>query len=411
MAEQFIVPKEPELHWKMLLPNFRQKDHFFRQNGHSVHYLFWARNGIYHGLAALGVKPGDNVLVPAYHCTSLVEPILRYGSEAKFYDINVDLSPNFDDIKEKIDRKTRAILAIHYFGFPQPIRKFRELCQARGLYLIEDCAHVLNGSTEEGIALGESGDISIFSWRKFLPLYDGGQLVINNSKLTLNVPWEKGGLLLSLKIAKNTFERLFEGSAAGERHRLSSTWKLFSTLARHLGSLNSGGRRALDVNSYEVEFDLNCVNLGMSGISKRILKRVNIAKVIERRRRNYEHLRDAVQSMKGVTVPYPTVPQNICPWVFPLLVHGVKDLQLILRDRGIPATTWGGVIHPSLILEQFPSARFLYNNLLFLPIHQSMEEKDLQAMIRILGEVLQQRLQVDEKGFDGRLSLSTVSGG
>ena len=410
MAEQFIVPKEPELHWRMLLPNFRRMN-LFRPNGHSVHDLFWARNGIYHGLAALGVKPGDNVLVPAYHCTSLVEPILRYGSEAKFYDINVDLTPNFDDIKEKIDRKTRAILAIHYFGFPQPIRKFRELCQARGLYLIEDCAHVLNGSTEEGIALGESGDISVFSWRKFLPLYDGGQLVINNSKLTLNVPWEKGGLLLSLKIAKNTFERLFEGSAVGKRHMLSSPWKLFSTLARHLSSLNSGGRRALNVNSYEIEFDLNCVNLGMSGISKRILKRVNITKVIERRRRNYEHLRDAVQSMKGVTVPYPTVPQNICPWVFPLLVHGVNDLQLILRYRGIPASTWAGVIHPSLILEQFPSARFLYNNLLFLPIHQSMEEKDLQTMISILGEVLQQRRQVDEKGFDGRLSLSTVSGG
>jgi perosamine synthetase len=118
---------------------------FFRYNGRPVHYLFWARNGIYHGLAALGVKPGDNVLVPSYHCSSLVDPILRYGSEAKFYDINVDLAPNFDDIKEKIDRKTRAILAIHYFGFPQPIRKFRELCQVCRLNLIEDCAPVLAG--------------------------------------------------------------------------------------------------------------------------------------------------------------------------------------------------------------------------------------------------------------------------
>ena len=92
MAEKFIVPKEPKLHWKMLLPNFRQNGHLFPKNGRSVHHMFWARNGIYHGLAALGVKPGDNVLVPAYHCTSLVEPILRYGSEAKFYDINMDLS-------------------------------------------------------------------------------------------------------------------------------------------------------------------------------------------------------------------------------------------------------------------------------------------------------------------------------
>jgi dTDP-4-amino-4,6-dideoxygalactose transaminase len=408
MAEEFIVPKEPKLHWKMFLPIFRDNSLLAPKNGRSVHHLFWARNGIYHGLAVLGVKPGENVLVPAYHCTSLVEPILRYGCEVKFYDINTDLSSNFDDIREKIDQKTRAILAIHYFGFPQPIRKFHELCQARGLYLIEDCAHVLNGSTEEGIALGESGDISIFSWRKFFPLYDGGQLIINNSQMKLRIPREKGDFLLSLKIAKNTFERLFEGSTARGRRRVSSIWKLFSTLARRLGSLNSGGKRALNVNSYEVEFDLNCLNLAMSGISKRILKRVDIAKVVERRQRNYQHLRDAVQSTKKVTLPYPTVPQNICPWVFPLLVHGVADIQLILRARGIPATSWGGVIHPSLILEQFPSARFLYDNLLFLPIHQSMEEKDLQAMIRILGEVLQQRLQVDEKSLDGSLSLSAI---
>jgi dTDP-4-amino-4,6-dideoxygalactose transaminase len=410
MAEQFIVPKEPKLHWKLLLPTFSPNESF-RSNGHSVHDFFLARNGIYHGLRALGLKPGDNVLVPAYHCRSLVEPILGHGGEVQFYDINVDLTPNFDDIKEKIDRKTRAILAIHYFGFPQPIRQFRELCQAYGLYFIEDCAHVLRGNTEEGITLGQSGDISIFSWRKFLPLYDGGQLVINNSNLTLNVPWEKRGFLLSLKIIKNTLERLFDRSADPRRQRLWAPWELFSTVARDLGRLNRRGRRALDVNSYEVEFDLNSVNLSMSGISRRILKRVNIAKVVETRRRNYEHLRAAVQGMKGVTTPYPTVAENVCPWVFPLLAHGVDDLQVTLRERGIPVTSWGGVIHPGLILEQFPSARFLYKNLLFLPIHQSMEAKDLQAMIRILGEVLQQRLHVDEKGFDGRLSLSAVSGG
>ena len=408
MAEQFIVPKEPELHWRMLLPSLRQEPLFVPPKSHTAHYLFWARNGIYHGLAALGIKPGDNVLVPAYHCTSLVQPVLSYGSEARFYDINADLTANFGDVKAKIDRKTRAILAIHYFGFPQPIRQFRELCRAQGLYLIEDCAHVFGGSTADGIPLGVSGDISVFSWRKFLPLYDGGQLVINNSQLALNIPWEKSGLFLSLKIIKNTLERLFERAGTGSRGRLLSPWNAFSTLGRSLGKWNSAGRRALTVNSYEVMFDLNCVNLGMSGISTRILKRVNAAGVIEKRRRNYERLRDAIEGMKGVTVVHPTLPDGICPWVLPLLTRESNNLHLTLRNRGIPATTWGGVIHPSLNLEQFPTARFLYNNLLFLPIHQSMEEKDLQVMIRILGEVLEQKLKVDEKGFDGRLSLSTV---
>jgi len=62
---------------------------------------------------------------------------LKYGGEVKFYNVSLDLKPDFTDIKSKIDGKTRAILAVHYFGFPQPIRQFRELCQEHGLYLIE----------------------------------------------------------------------------------------------------------------------------------------------------------------------------------------------------------------------------------------------------------------------------------
>jgi perosamine synthetase len=408
MAETFIVPKEPKLDWKMLLPNFRHNELFFRYNGRSFHNLFWARNGIYHGLAALGLSAGDNVLVPAYHCTSLVDPILKYGSQVKFYDINVDLTPNFEDIIKKIDSKTRAIVVIHYFGFPQPIRKFTELCRARGLYLIEDCAHVLEGKTEDEIVLGDSGDISIFSWRKFLPLYDGGQLLINNPKLILTVPWDEGGFLVSLKIAKNTLERLSEDYAGGRVGWLSWSWKVFSLLAGHWTLLRSRGRRALNMNSYDVGFNLNCVNLKMSSISKRILKRANISKIIESRRVNYERLRDAVQNLPGVTPLYPTLPENICPWIFPLVIHGVKDAQLRLRERGIPANTWGGVIHPSLILEQFPSARFLYGNLVFLPIHQGMEERHLRSMIQILDQVRREKFSIDEKGFDGSFSLSAV---
>jgi perosamine synthetase len=133
----------------MLLPSFRQNKSFYSLSGNAVQHLFWARNAIYHGLSALGLNPGDNVLVPAFHCTSVVEPILQYGAEVKFYDINLDVSPDLEDLRSKIDRKTRAILAIHYFGFPQPIQKFRELCRAHKLYLIEDCAHVLTERTRD----------------------------------------------------------------------------------------------------------------------------------------------------------------------------------------------------------------------------------------------------------------------
>jgi perosamine synthetase len=408
MDEKFIFPKEPKLEWKMLSPNFRRPKLFFQRNGRPFYYLFLARNGIYHGLTALGLKAGENVLVPAYHCAALVEPILRHGSEVKFYDVNMDLTPNFDDINGKIDRNTRAILVVHYFGFPQPIRKFTELCQARGLYLIEDCAHVLAGETDEGVGLGDSGDISIFSWRKFLPLYDGGQLLINNPQVKVNVPWETGGLLLSLKIVKNTIDRLCADHAGGWLRCLSWPGQLFSMLARRCTASNSGGRRAVNINSYETEFDPSCVNIRMSSISKAILKRAKISEIVEKRRRNYERLVNTVQSVAGVSSLYSRLPKNVCPWVFPLVIHGIKDAQLRLRARGIPASTWGGVIHPSLVLEQFPSARFLYGNLVFLPTHQSLEERDLRSMTEILDQVLRGDLSANEKSLDGSFSLSAI---
>jgi perosamine synthetase len=143
-------------------------------------------------LRALNVKPGDTVLVPSYHCTSVVEPILQYGGDVKCYNVGLDLQPDIDDIEKRIDARTRVVLVVHYFGFPQPIVKIKEFCKERGLYLIEDCAHVLQGRTEERIVLGTSGDISIFSWRKFLPVYDGGQLVISNPALKLDTPWDSG---------------------------------------------------------------------------------------------------------------------------------------------------------------------------------------------------------------------------
>jgi hypothetical protein len=83
---------------------------------------------------------------------------------------------------------------------------------------------------------------------------------------------------------------------------------------------------------------------------------------------------------------------------------------LILRSQGIPATTWGGVIHPSLPLGQFPSARFLYDNLVFLPVHQSLKEKDLQMITTALGKTLHERAPFDAKSINDRVSLSAVSG-
>ena len=410
MDGSFLIPKEPRLLWSALLPRRRGNPSPTPVSGSPTHWLFWARNAIYHGLRALNVKPGENVLVPSYHCTSVVEPILQYGGEVKFYTVGLDLQPDFADIESKIDGKTRAVLAIHYFGFPQPIQIFKDLCRRHGLYLIEDCAHVLVGSTATDVPLGTTGDVSIFSWRKFLPVYDGGQLVINNPALQLDTRWDGGSALFSLKIAKNLLDKLMADSNNTVVQNLAKLSQMPGGLVRRMATVRGYAPSKGIVNSFDLKFDMAFVNLRMSAFSRYIMRNTDIAEVSEKRRRNYQTLAAAVAAMPGVKPVYPSIPEHVSPWIFPLLVYGVKNLHLTLRERGIPATNWSGVSHRDLPLERFPHSHFLYDNLIFLPIHQSLSDGDLNIMVGILGDVLGKRTQTDAESVDGRLSLSALSG-
>jgi perosamine synthetase len=392
MTGEFIISLEPRLLWRTLLQPVNRYHDFVSLGRGSQHECFLARNAIYHGLAALGIRPGENILVPAFHCRAAVDPITAYGGEIKFYDVNVDLSPNFKDIEQKIDGKSRGILVIQYFGFPQPVQRWQEFCKQHGLYLIEDCAHVLTGRTPDGVRLGQAGDISVFSWRKFLPMYDGAHLVINNVTATCNAKFEKGDFVFRLKATKNTFDRLLETSFIGKY--LSSVLGLPSRVIRNWMLVNGNSVTALNVNRNDVEFDPATVNLRMTTISRRILQNSDISTVMTRRRDNYNRLSDGVGTMTAIAPLFPILHKEICPWIFPMVVYGIKDLQAILRAKGIPVTSWSGVVHEALPLESFPSARFLYENLLFLPVHQNLETEDIQTIIRILRETLNEKVQM-----------------
>jgi dTDP-4-amino-4,6-dideoxygalactose transaminase len=382
-AEKFLVPKDPRLSFGALLPRFHGHALPSPVDHSATHDVFWARNAIYHGLKALGIEPGENVLVPSFHCTSVVEPILKYGAEVKFYEIGKDLRPDIADIEAKIDHKTRALLAIHYFGFPQDILALKRFCNERRLLLIEDCAHVLTGCTEEGMPLGSIGDISVFSWRKFFPLYDGGQLVINNPECHMAMPQDKNDWVFTLKVAKNILDKLLDDSESRLIRKVGQISRWPSRLARRLTCGNGYSPKAFAVNSYDLNFDLSSANVGMSSFSKYILRHTEIAEVITKRRGNFAHLAHAIRSFRGIAPVYESLAQNVCPWAFPAKVD-TTGFHLLLRKAGIPAFTWGGVVHPTLALDDFPNARFLYDHLVLLPIHQSIGNQELQTMVSIL---------------------------
>lgn len=384
----FLFPKKQRLRWRSL--NRRSAATILagageQQQGHAV---FRARNGIYHALRALGVSRGDRVLVPAYICSTAVEPIVAYGAEASFYRIRRDCQPDFADIENAIDDRTRAILLVHYFGFPQPVQQFRDLCDRRQLILIEDCAHVLPGEGEvAGSPLGTLGDAAVFSWAKFLPVYDGGELVLNRPGRELRMDWQYESLLFSLKVAKNVLDRTWppHGLLALLHRGLETSKRVLLRLANSSPSK----AQALDVDGNSASFRPDMVNFPMTRISRLIAAHSDLQWVAARRRENYLNLATRLAQLDDVHLLFPELPRSVCPWVLPVIFKRVPNAHLLLRDKGVPATTWGGVRFPAIRNEDFPDADFLYENLVFLPIHQDLKESDLEAIVRAVQSVLE----------------------
>lgn len=383
----FLIPKDPLLRWSCLLPRLGREALLSPAGTSQAQHVFWGRNAIYHGLAALDISRDDTVLVPAYHCAAAIEPIVQYGAKVTFYNVKQDCTPDFEDVRSKISPTTTAVFVIHYFGFPQPMRAWRELCRVYNLKLIEDCAHVLIGEVD-GKALGTFGDVSIFSLRKFFPIYDGGQLIINNSSCRYRFTHERASLLFSLKVAKNTLDRLAEDSPGWVARALSGLIHLPSTVVRHVLSIGARPSKTLSVSSYGIDFDPASLNVPMSGLSRYLMRNCYSALMVEKRRTNYQYLQNKLKSVKGLSCHFPTLPESIAPLVFPVIVSDEDDLHLRLRDKGIPATTWGGVIHTQLPLGQFPDAQFLYKRLVCLPIHQDIRFNDIDLMAQVMEEAI-----------------------
>ena len=107
------------------------------------------------------------------------------------HDINKDdFTINLEHLKNLINKKTRAIVAVHLYGLPCEIEKIKTICKKRKIVLIEDCAQSL-GSKIKGVQVGTYGDMSIFSFhqqKNMTTLGEGGMLVVNNKKFQRYIP-------------------------------------------------------------------------------------------------------------------------------------------------------------------------------------------------------------------------------
>lgn len=139
-------------------------------------------------VAALGIKPGDEVIVPALTMTSTSFGVLHNGSIPVFADSDLDtFEISAESIEKAITPKTKAVMTVALFGLAPDYDKILDICKRYNLYLIEDNAECYLGKYK-GKYVGEFGDFSSFSFQasKHLTAGEGGMLLCNKEELADN---------------------------------------------------------------------------------------------------------------------------------------------------------------------------------------------------------------------------------
>ncbi len=138
-------------------------------------------------LMAIGVGPGDEVIVPTYSFFATAGVVARLHAKPVFTDVDpVTFNMLPEDIEVKITEKTKAIIPVHLYGQVADMNPIMEIAKKHGLKVIEDGAQAISAQYSDGRCAGTIGDIGCFSFfpSKNLGGYgDGGMVVTNDDEL------------------------------------------------------------------------------------------------------------------------------------------------------------------------------------------------------------------------------------
>ena len=249
-------------------------------------------------LASLGLKPGDEVIMPAFTIGSTAFAAVYCGAKPVLVDCERDTwNMDVSKLSEKITKKTKVIMPVHMYGQTCDMDPLLELAEKHDLYVVEDAAEV-HGAEYKGRKAGSMGDISSFSF-------------YSNKIITTG----EGGMILT------------DDNAIAER-------------ARSLKNLaHSKEKRFLH---HDVGFNYRMTNI-QAAIGLAQLERID--EYVEMRRRNAKLYSELLSDVEGLTLPVERRWVKNVYWMYSLLVEdsfGMPRDKLMeeLREKGVDTRTF-----------------------------------------------------------------------
>jgi dTDP-4-amino-4,6-dideoxygalactose transaminase len=309
---------------------------------------------------ALGIGPGDEVIVPSLTFVATANAVLYCGAEVRFAEVcgPDDLTVDPASIAACITPQTRAIIPMHYAGYPCRMPEIMALAKAHGLAVIEDAAHA-PGATLDGRALGTFSEIGCFSFfsNKNLPTGEGGMLVTDRDDLAAKLR-----LLRSHGMTTLTYDR-HQGHA-------------FSYDVVELG--------------YNDRIDEIRASLGLTQLAK-------LADNNAQRRAWTRAYWDALADLP-LNLPFKAADQGTSAYhIFPMLLPEGADRGAFmtgLRDAGVQSSIHYRPIHTfSYYVERFgeqslPITEALAAREVTLPLYPTMGEDALHTVVEAVGKLL-----------------------
>ena len=135
-------------------------------------------------LVALGIGPGDQVIIPSYTYIATAIAVLEAGAIPVIAEIDESLTLDPADVEKKITKYTKAIVPVHIKGFPSNMEKICEIAKAHGIAVLEDACQA-DGASFKGKRLGTWGDAGAFSFNfyKIISMGEGGALVTDKKEV------------------------------------------------------------------------------------------------------------------------------------------------------------------------------------------------------------------------------------
>ncbi|MCO7223802.1 DegT/DnrJ/EryC1/StrS aminotransferase family protein [Pleionea sp. CnH1-48] len=320
--------------------------------------------GLHLALAAMGIGPGDEVLVPAFTWVATANVVAHLGAKPVFVDVCRDTF-NIDPTKiaDKITDKTKAIIPVHLFGLCADMDEIKKVLP-KGIMILEDAACAA-GAIYKGTYAGGLGDAASFSFhpRKSVTTGEGGMVTSNNTEL-------------------NT---------------------VMDQLRNH-GATMSEEQRHKGPKPYILpDFNMVGFNYRMTDLqgSVGLIQLPKLESFIEERAKWAEFYRNELANISWLKLPREPSNgrhgwQSFVTYVDPELAPMSRnEIMEILQERGVSTRPGTHAVHMLNVYKEmfdiheddYPGARDCNNNTMAIPLHNRMSEEDYRYVVRVLREL------------------------